>query len=205
MAMEIAGEVRNPATTVLPDGVRVSPAIGQQGDMLTGSYHGRYYNAAKRGKLFHGCSAIAGNSFPIYNTTAFVFGLWNDTTDINLELVYFSAAYVSGTGVAGPFGLNFKPNTGNALGTPVSAFNDVRTGVKPGILGSNTTSRAKFSNAATNTVAAAAAADFIPLNMSHVVITAADATITPFILEQWFHGSIIVGPGTVLWPAALLA
>ena len=74
--MEINYAVGNPATTNHSDGARPQPYAGQQGEVITSDYHGKYYTAAKRGALFHGCGVIAGNSFPLYTTTAFVFGLW---------------------------------------------------------------------------------------------------------------------------------
>ena len=203
--MEINFPVGNPGSTNKSDG---GPGgySDRQGAALTSGYHGDYYNAAYRGRLFHGCGVVAANSFPIYTSTAIVFGLWNASSEVNLELVKFSAAYVSGTAVAGPVGYNTK-DVGLAVGVPLSAFNPTPLGVRPGLMGgSGSVSKAKFTNAATNTVVAAAAADFIPGNAYLSVITAADATqgIVQGV-EEWFHGSIILAPGMIWWPCALLA
>ena len=201
-------QTQNIPSTSVTDGTYPSHLGGKSGEGLVAQIHGRNYSTAVRGKVFHGISVPAGNSFPLYTATAFVFGVWNPLgSGVNLELIRFTAAYVSGTGVAGPFGYNFKPDAGSqaATGSPVAAFNHVALGIKNGILGGGETSKAQFTNAATNTVVAALTTNFIPNNMSHVVITAADATITPFMLEDNIDGSIIVPPGCLFWPAALLA
>lgn len=197
--------VLNPGQTNRTDGDETNPpGLGKQGDAYVSQYHGQFYHAAYRDKLFHGCSVVGGNSFPIYTATAFVFGLWNKSAEVNLELISFKAAYVSGTGVAGPFGYMTK-DVGLAVGVPLAAFNHVATGIRPGRLYAGGTSKAGFSNAATNTIVAGAAADFIPGNMYQPVVTAADATQGPTTLEERFDGSIIIPPGTLFWPAALLA
>lgn len=194
------------ATNQLQSGGNLVTARGGTDNVqLMSQYRSAYGEQTANGKVFHGCGAIAGNSFPLYTATAFVFGLWNTSTEVDLELIKFSAGYVSGTGVAGPFGYNFKANAGLGVGVPVAAFNHVATGIKNGRIGAGLQSKASFTNAATNTVVAAAATDFIPGNMSELVTTAADATNVPFVMEEWFHGTIIIPPGCLIWPAALLA
>ncbi len=204
MPQVVAGQVNNPGTTNRADGDNPAPALGRQTDQLVSDYHGRYYTAAYRDRLFHGCSVVAGNSFPIYTSTAIVFGLWNNTTDTNLELVSFKCGYVSGTGVMGPVGYNTK-NVGTTVGVPLSAWNPTPAGVRPGKLFSGVSSKASFSNAATNTVVAAAVADWIPSNMYIPVITANDTSNEATTMEEYFDGSFILPPGALWWPANLLA
>jgi hypothetical protein len=182
--------------------------LGGQNEQLSSKLHGDNYTQNKNGKLFHGCSVVGGNAFPIYSATALVFALWNPLgSGVDLELVRFTAGYVSGTGVAGPFGYSFKSDAGAqaATGSPVAAFNHVSTGIIGGNLGAGSVSQAKFTNAATNTIVAAPTANFIPSNLSHLVTTAADATNVPFMMEETFNGDIIIPPGVLFFPCALLA
>ena len=180
-------------------------AASPDGSMVVSS---RYQELAQRGQVFHGLSVVGGNSFVIYSATALTFALWNKSTTHNLELIRFTAGYVSGTGVAGPFGYSFKTDAGfqAATGSPVAAFADASsTGIKNAILGLGNATKATLSNAATTTIVAAPTTNFIPGNMSHLVTTAADATNVPFIMEDNINGSIIVPPGCLIFPSALLA
>ena len=203
MGMQVTGRVREPGSTNFQFGDH-EPTLGRQGDVLTSDYHGRYYQAAVAGKLFHGISVIAGNSIPIYTTTAPIFVLWNSSTDTVAELVSFKLGYVSGTGVAGPVVYGFK-DVGNAVGVPLAAFNHVAASIKPGVLNAVSASKMKFSNAATNTIVPITTTDILPANMNMTVITAADATRGVDVQEEYFDGSIIVPPGYIFFPCALLA
>ena len=201
--MIMQGQVGNPGTTNLPDSEISAPVLGRQRELLTSSYHGERYNANYRDKLFHAVSVVGGNSFPIYSATALVFALWNASADVNLELVRFTAAYVSGTGVAGPFGYQWK-NVGTTVGVPLSAFTHVASGIISGKPGGGAVSKAQFANSAA-TIVAAPTANFIPSKMGQMVITAADTTQGVYQLEEEFKGDIILEPGILFFPAALLA
>jgi hypothetical protein len=205
--MLMQGQIAAPGAPA-PSGSQPVVLLGPQGEQLNAKLHGDNYTQNKNGKLFHGCSVVGGNAFPIYSATALVFALWNPLgSGVDLELVKFTAGYVSGTGVAGPFGYSFKSDAGAqaATGSPVAAFNHVSTGIIGGNLGAGSVSAARFSNAATNTIVAAPTTNFIPGNLSQLVTTAADATNVPFIMEEQFNGSIIVPPGVLFFPCALLA
>jgi len=47
------GKVGNPTAGRLGAGARTPIRLGQQGEMITGSSHGKYYEAAKAGRLFY--------------------------------------------------------------------------------------------------------------------------------------------------------
>src|ERR1035437_4988237 len=75
---------------------------GKQGDLMLSELHGKWYQAAYLGKVFHGSSAITGIAVPLYTATTQALCLWNQSATVNLELIKFSLGYVSGTEVAGP-------------------------------------------------------------------------------------------------------
>ena len=185
---------------------------GPQGDAYVSEWHGNRAAATRAGKLFHGCGVVAGNAFPIYTTTAPLFCLWN-TGPNNVELVRFTAGYVSGTTVAGPYGYQFIPNcaaAGNGAtgGQYLTAFNSVPKAVIPGLIGSGAASTCLFSNAATNTITSAGEAiaivNYIPGNMSTQIIESS-ATAGTTVIEEVFNGDIIIPPNTFFYPVGLVA
>lgn len=197
----------NPYSATQPNGSTLqNDFTDPSGAKLVSDAHAKQYNYAKAGALFHGCSVIAGNSLPIYSTTAPVFALWNTSTSANLVLLSFRLGYVSGTAVPAPV-LYTWGQVGTTVGVPVAAFNSVASTrwLVPGLLGgSQGASRASFSNAATNTIVALT--NQIPSNMSYLTTTAATTSGPPgTIMQEDFEGSIILTPGTFFFPSALLA
>jgi len=176
-----------------------------QGDIMVSELHGRFYGAARAGKLFHGCSVVGGNAIPISSATAITFMLWNTSTTVNLELLTYRLGYVSTTDVPGGviYNYGYQGNAIGPAGAAITAFNNVPASIVPGMLSSSpAASQASFSNAATNTVKAVTT--FIPGNMSQLTATAA-TTGNPFILQEDFEGSIIIPPGWFFFPAATAA
>jgi hypothetical protein len=197
-----------------PDNTEVSSRFERTGGLVTAAGRSPYGESASRGRIFHGNSVVGGNAFPIYSATALVFALWNPLgSGFNLELLKFSAAYVSGVGAAGSLGYNWKADAGAqaATGSPVAAFNHVAAGIVSGLLGNGPTSVAKFSNAATNTIVAAPTANFISGNHGQIVGTGTGATTTiPVqttwqVIEDFIDGSIIIPPGVLFFPCGLVA
>ena len=179
---------------------------GPQGDSYVSEIHGKWATAARQGRLFHGSSAAAGIAIPLYTATTQALCLWNTSTTVDLEIVKYSLAYISGTTVAGPV-MYGRLNAGYTYGTgaPIATFTNAPTYIQPGRAGSGA-SQAQLANATVTTTAAIPVANFIGSSISTPDAFAAASTTVPLIVtEENFDGSIIIPPGWAFFPMALLA
>ena len=63
-------------------------AVGRDNDLLSTQTHGTWYNAASRGRVFHGSALIAGVTIPVNTATAATFTLHNPLgSNVNVELI----------------------------------------------------------------------------------------------------------------------
>lgn len=202
----MANAIVNPYSATQPvNGTLLNDFTDPSGAKLVSDAHAKQYNYAKAGVLYHGCSVIAGNSAPIYSTTAPVFCLWNTSSAVNLVLLSFRMGYISGTGVPAPLYYTWG-QVGTSVAVGVTAFNSVTSSrwLVPGLVGgSQASSRASFSNAATNTIVALT--NQMPSNLSWRTITAASTDGQMQVAQEDFEGSVILTPGTFFFPSALLA
>jgi len=179
---------------------------GPQGDSYVSEIHGKWATAARQGRLFHGSSAAAGIAIPLYTATTQALCLWNTSTTVDLEIVKYSLAYISGTTVAGPV-MYGRLNAGYTYGTgaPIATFTNAPTYIQPGRAGSGA-SQAQLANVTVTTTAAIPVANFIGSSISTPDAFAAASTTVPLIVtEENFDGSIIIPPGWAFFPMALLA
>jgi hypothetical protein len=178
---------------------------GKQGDLMVSELHGKWYQAAYAGKVFHGSSAITGIAVPLYTATTQALCLWNQSNTVNLELIKFSLGYVSGTEVAGPiaYGMLFA-GTAPATAAPIATFTPAPTYVRPAMAG-NGVSQAALANVTVTTTAAIPVGNIIASSISGTAYAAATSTAAPSVLEEQFDGSIIIPPGWAIFPLALLA
>ncbi len=169
-------------------------------------YRGKWYDAAKAGKVFVGSAAAAGIVLPIYSATAQLFGLWNPpASGVNLIMVSLRMTYVDTTGAAGGYVWGLLRNVPAAAGTaaPISAFTEATP--ERGILGRQTGgNRVAFTgSAATVTTGLMVAARQIGQNQ--LVTTAADATTVPWTFREDYDGDLCLAPGNAMFLAGNIA
>jgi hypothetical protein len=178
-------------------GATITAASGPEGEQVAVELHGKYYEAARRGRLFFQSVTSLGVAVPIATTTAPILTLWNPTgSGKNAVLVRLSLAYVSGTTVAGGIGLNWTAGAGSSVGTGqvFTAFNNVTPA--NALLGAGNTSVMNSSNAATNTLTTAMT-KFIALGLSEYAAVAASAIDQTSLIYD-FDGTVVVPPGVAI-------
>ena len=176
------------------------PLLSDERAILTQPYGGKWYHAAKQGRLFTGNAAAAGVTIPIYSNTAQVFGLWNPAnSDVLGVLVNLAMTYVSGTAAAGGYCLGLLRDVGALAGTaaPISAFTKgtPERGRLGGKTGGNTI---QFTpSACTVTTGLMVIARQLGLNVQ--ALTAADATCPGWTWVREFDGDLVLEPGNALF------
>lgn len=195
------GQVMNPVTNV-PDSTISNITLGKSNEVLMSELHGKYYNLALRGIVFHGSTAKAGVAVPASASTSPVFGLWNPAgSGVNLELIAEYYGFVGTPQVATNLGYDFKTGVGAAIGTaaPISAFTPATP--NNALLGAGAASKALFAPAGTITLAAAGT--YLGTNsMSNTATTAAGTAAGNWQQLSFLDGTIIIPPGTILYPTA---
>lgn len=200
---------------------RVGDARGQagdQGELIVDQFHGKYYQAAKLGRMFSTSTTPLGLALPIYTGTTIVTAaicglpLWNPPgSGVKAVLVGFKAARASGTAAYGAFGLMARNNMGASALTaaPWAAFAETvpingNGGVINGVggTGGGGVSRVRTSNAGTTTLTTGgAAAEWVET----LSATEAEADVTAngiSYVDVDFDGRWEVFPGTAIWFAA---
>ena len=82
------GSVINPVGGSLGDGSQTPMLAGRGGDHLVSEVHGRFYQMAYRGNIFHARSPVAGSVIPVNSATAQTFAVLNPAgSNVNLELL----------------------------------------------------------------------------------------------------------------------
>ncbi|MDE3076382.1 MAG: hypothetical protein KGJ86_13250 [Chloroflexota bacterium] len=165
---------------VAADGATPPLRQGKTGEVVVTELHGKYYEQAARGQLFHATVDTAGVALAAAGTTA-GFALYNPLgSGKNLEIVRVALAIVSGTYVVGGVmhGVNTVPQAAAVTGTALTSV--------AGMAGSQATSVGKAFKTATLPVAQTALRPFVSKN-----------TAAPFqILSEDVDGQIVLAPGT---------
>lgn len=187
-------------------GADAKPLMSDDRAQMVQPVGGRWYHAAKQGKLFIGNSAAAGLVLPIYSATAQLFGLWNKSNSgVNAVLASLRMTYVSTTGAAGGYVLGLLQNAGGSVGTaaPISAFTPGAPlrGMMSEQTGGN---RVSFTPSAA-TVTTGLMVVGRNLGINQLVTTAADATTTPWTAKEDFDGDVILPPGNALFVCGNIA
>lgn len=172
-----------------------APLLSDERAQLVQPYGGKWYHAAKQGRLFMGNDAAAGQVLPIYSATAAKFVLWNPANSgVNLVLVRFTATYVDTTCAATGFTIGIMKNAGSALATGgVSAFTETSPERAPfgGPAGGN---RVRFSLSAT----VIAPTVLYQMGENQLVLTATDATTAHFVFRHDFDGELVIAPNSLI-------
>lgn len=114
------------APVVIADGVEAPIRLGRSGEQIVTEVHGKYYETAKRGNLFHATmtagvilpapGATAANPFTLYNPL----GSGKDLVLVDFDMV---VTVIPGTPVTGLYGLyvNSAPQAAAVTGTALAA------------------------------------------------------------------------------------
>lgn len=190
-AVQLAGQVRNPAVEALTDGMSAPLSLDRQGGVHVSDSHGRWYQAAKSGNLFIATTLVAGVTVPAPATTlASKAGIRNPYgSGVNVELVALGIASVTIEVALKQFMMEFQINATANGGAPTS-ITDLTSYSLPLGAGSRT-SLAKAYSAATMTNAAA---NPIVMPIFRNYLTAVGDTPCYFP----FNGEIVFGPDTVM-------
>ena len=161
------------------------------------AFHGDFYEPTKAGRMFWMVSAATGVVIPIYTTTAPTFGILNPVGSVvDVVLHELLVGLYDTTGAATNLWASFQNSaTGPATGSKVTALTVAARGTEYEnckIFDGPPTAVQPFPLTATLT---AASEMHMPLGLSQLVTTFADATVTPFELRHDFK-SLIVPPGT---------
>src|SRR5262245_24273140 len=101
----VGGVGNNPAGSTPPI------ALGAQADLLHSQVHGKWYHAARLGRLFIGSTAAAGTTIPVSSATAATFTLYNPAgSGVNVELVRYNCGITNATMVTSPILLGLDRN-----------------------------------------------------------------------------------------------
>lgn len=202
MGLRLDTQVGPPATPA-PSGspIRQEP----EGQLVQSRLHGAHYLASKYGNVFMQTTTPLGLAIPIYTATAPTVMLFNPSgSGVDAVLISFSAAYASGTTVAGAVGLMKIYNVGSAAatGAPVT----VLTPTTPfkGRLNSGRDSRVLSASSGTITTVAGVAADFFYTMLQEFAEIATTASPSAMMVHE-FEGKVIVPPGVAVWPAGSVA
>lgn len=158
------------------------------------------------GNRFLGIQATAA-AIPISNTTSPKVCLWNRAgSNAWLVLERISFGWVATTAAPGNMLLNLLTASGSAPGTglPLTAFTAgvVGTTVFSSLLGQGNQPQGSFGTAATLTTAGV---PFLTLGMSQVTTTGASTTVPGWTMDYFFYDSVILTPGTFIYPTASAA
>lgn len=179
-------------------------AAGFEAETIVTELHGKYYAAAKAGRVFQQSVVVGGVAIPISSTVAPIIALWNPTgSGKNAVLIRYLANFVATPAIPGTIGLMALLQAGSNIGTgaPVVAFNTVAP--VNGIIGGGLASAMRSSNAATNTLIAAGT--WHTTLFANFTGTAAAVVPPSGPLIYDFDGTVIVPPGVLVYPAASAA
>lgn len=169
--------------------------------------HGSYYEAAKKGGLFHLTTAVAGVLVPVTTTVGPTFGLFTPVgSGVDAVLRRFTAGFSATTGAAGNFLYQYKDGmTGPATGAGITALTEAVLGttLANALLGEGLASKV-MPFPATATLAAAGKI-LRPVGVSELVTTATDATNMYSEIIDEIDGGIIVPPGVIFYIAGNVA
>lgn len=157
------------------------------------------------GNRFTGIQASAA-AIPISNTTSPKACLWNrQGSNVWLVLERISFGWVATTEAPGNMLLNLLTASGAAPGTglPLTAFTAgvLGTTIFSTLLGAGNQPQGSFGTAATLTTAGV---PFLTLGMSHLTTTGT-ATFGSFTADYLFYDSVILTPGTFVYPTGSAA
>lgn len=179
--------------------------LNADGSLFMGGSHGKYYEAASKGRVFIQTTTPLGLAIPIYTATAPRIALFNPKgSGRNAVLLRLAANRASGVTVAFTAGFMRVVNVGAtaATGAPVTVFG--QTDPFNALVGGGQASHMLSTASGTVTTTAGVAGDFFySLFHSYAGVDASAINDNPIVHD--FDGAVIVPPGVMVWLAASVA
>lgn len=176
------------------DGVVAKARGFKEGGQIVGDLHGKYYEAAARGRLFMAYTVIAGVALPVAAATLnSKFTLHNPANSgRDAELVTFTMGVDSATTVVNGIGLAIQRNLASSGGIPTTTTSLVSSPLGPtGTAKCIAYSQATLTNAAIPGVTAATAIPIPFYNMFSFGAVTAAGIYDP---THYFNGRLVLGP-----------
>lgn len=189
----VSGVIQAPSNSSATDGTQNVPFLqGKQAELIDAKLHGDWYTQAYRGNLFWGCTATGGTTIPVQASgLAGTFVLLNPpNSGKNLELVRYTAAFVSATTVVSDVSLYYQLNIGG-VNAALSSLTSLTP--HPGNLGGSAAPQAALYSAGTFTGALTKG----PILFGPSAVTATN----DLALNYDFNGMLIVPPGCAVTTA----
>lgn len=181
----------------VPDG-QITKARGtKEGAQVAVDLHGKYYEAALRGNVFHASTVIAGKVATVAAATlGGVFTIHNPAgSGKNLELISFTYGPTSATVVVNTVGLMIQRNLTSTSGVPTSTTSG--TVHRLGITGVPV---ASFYSVATltNVAIPGAVGSAVPIPFYPMMSMGATTDTSSHDLVHYFDGRIILEPDSLV-------
>lgn len=179
------------------DGVIIKGRGFKEGGQSVGHIHGKYYEAALRGRLFTASTVIAGVVIPVAAATLnSKFTLWNPSgSGVNVEVVAFTTGLDTATQVVNGWGMAVQRNLTGTSGIPTSttAAAALPLGVT-GVAKANLYTQATLTNVAIPGVTVATA---VPIPLYPMFSSGATTAAGIYPCTHEFDGKLILGPDSL--------
>jgi hypothetical protein len=125
------GVVQTVIPTAISGGLNPIQGMNPQTDAWVSEIHGKFYTAARSGKLWMMAPLIAGVTIPVNTTTSPTFTLFNPiASGVNLELVTFDWGFITtGTWVAAGILGSIAKQTPTSTTSGLNVLNPMNAGV----------------------------------------------------------------------------
>lgn len=166
----------------------------KEGAQVATELHGKYYEAAMRGRLFTASTVIAGVVIPVAAATLnSKFTIWNPSgSGVNVELISFTTGLDTATQVVNGWGLAIQRSLTGTSGVPTSVTQV--TSLRLGLTGTSkvtVASQATLTNVAIPGVTAATA---VPIPLYPMFSSGATTASGIYECTHNFDGRLILAP-----------
>jgi hypothetical protein len=174
-----------PAVSLVP-GTTVTQYADHTGSSLYSDLHGKWYNAAKNGLVFH--ANVTAQTLPVVASgLVSKFSIYNQAgSGKNLELISCDIGFVSATTVVDVVGLYYEQS---AALNPTSITFGTAVG---GLIGNSTTPVGKFATALTHT------SGITPTRLMIISTFGAVTSTADNPVHYDFDGKVIIPPSTII-------
>lgn len=176
---------------------RAEPVVGDERQQYVDALHGKYYAAAKRGRLFVATSLQAGIALIVSATTGNHPTLWNPAgSGRDLSILRLDLTWLSGNNAPTGLEWDMTANAGSvpaATGAAILTFTKVA--VLPALVGAQVDSVAWWAPAINTFTAAPAFYRGVGISLFTGIGTTA---VAPFRLSVEYDGEVGITPGNAL-------
>lgn len=176
-----------PSTSVsLTAGTTLTQLADHTGSSLVAPLHGKWYNAAKNGNVFH--ANVTAVTLPVIASgLVSKFSVYNQAgSGKNLELISIDIGFVLATTVVDVVGLYYEQGAGISLGSTTYAT------PQGGLLGASNLNAGKFATTLTHTTGVT------PTRLMIISTFGATSSSADAPIHYDFDGKVIVPPGTII-------